>query len=340
MKRFLLVTLVLMSLGLMSCSTTKVRESFCPSRIYYNDTFCVKEYQEKDNPCVLGSKRDYTALAKRITKGCRNDYERICAIYKWMCDNIKYDTSYEIYDADRCYRYKKGVCSAYCNLFYYIAKHAGVRTDIVRGLANNTVRIDGHVWIFAYINKNQGILLDPTWGAGSVSGLDFYKREDCWEWFNVDPKLMILTHFPDDESYQFLEKPVTKEEFLDFTTNPDINWVKNGISADYIFQKALEKDLSFPYLSRDFKDVLEIVSIPLTSTLKVGETYTFSLRPKINIYDMAIRCNDNWYDNWEISEDGTYTMTITLCCEGLLRIRTKMYERGSYGDEVFYDVKK
>ena len=177
-----------------------------------------KEYEEKENPYVLKSKCDYSIKVKSITKGCRNDYERICAIYKWICDNIQYDTSYEIYDADRCYKNKKGVCSAYCNLFYYMAKAAGVRTVIVNGSAKGFGGIGGHVWIFAYINKKQGILLDPTWGAGGVGGIGgttFYKSKDCWEWFNVDPKSLIKTHFPEDESYQFLEKPVTLEEFTE-----------------------------------------------------------------------------------------------------------------------------
>ena len=217
MKRYLsIVALLFMAINFVSCSTTKVRTIYCPERDYYNDTFCVKEYEEKENPYVLKSKRDYSIKVKSITKGCRNDYERICAIYKWICDNIQYDTSYEIYDADRCYKNKKGVCSAYCNLFYYMAKAAGVRTEIVNGSANGFGGIGGHVWIFAYINKKQGILLDPTWGAGGISSTDgktFIKRKDCWEWFNVDPEVMILTHFPEDETYQFLEKPVTLEEF-------------------------------------------------------------------------------------------------------------------------------
>ena len=99
-----------------------------------------------------------------------------------------------------------------------MAKAAGVRTEIVNGSAKGFGGIGGHVWIFAYINKKQGILLDPTWGAGGISSADgktFIKSKDCWEWFNVDPKSLIKTHFPEDESYQFLEKPVTLEEFTE-----------------------------------------------------------------------------------------------------------------------------
>ena len=107
MKRYLsIVALLFMAICFASCSTTKARAVFCPERDYYNDTFCVKVYEEKENPYVLKSRRDYTIKVKSITKGCRNDYERICAIYKWMCDNIQYDTSYEIYDAQTVLFYK------------------------------------------------------------------------------------------------------------------------------------------------------------------------------------------------------------------------------------------
>ena len=50
---------------------------------------------------------------------------------------------------------------------------------------------DGHGWIFAYTKKNYGILLDPTWGAGSVNGNEFTKSNDCWMWFNVSPEWMM-----------------------------------------------------------------------------------------------------------------------------------------------------
>lgn len=349
MKRSLSIIAVLMiCVVVSSCSQknlfTRKRvhnyECFCQTNHHFKDTSYFKEYHEEKNPYVYKSTRDYTTIAKSITKNCKTDYEKVCAIYKWICDNISYDTSYEIYDADRCYRYKKGICSAYCNLFYYIAKAADVRTKIVKGFTKDYLgNIDdrGHVWIFAYIDKDYGILLDPTWGAGSVGlcGGDFIKREDCWEWFNVDPKWMIFSHFPDDKSYQFLEDTLTLDEFRALP-KAYFEWLKY-VTPSYIYERASNNELSMPSFHSSSHTLLEIVSIPMVENLNVGETYTFSIRPKAGL-DWAIDVNGKWYDDWEKSDDGTYTMTITISSNGMLSIRVKLKEGEIYRRVVNYDL--
>ena len=128
---------------------------------------------------MLKTHYDYTNLSRSITKGCKTDYDKVRAIYKWMCDNIEYDTSYKIYDADNCFDNRKGVCQAYCNLFYNMAKSIGIKVEIISGISKDSygnIGSTGHSWLFAYVEDNYGILLDPTWGAGSVSNGKFVKE--------------------------------------------------------------------------------------------------------------------------------------------------------------------
>ena len=90
-----------------------------------------KEHIDSIDMYVHDSHYDYSEVAKSITATCEDDYQKIRAIYKWICDNIAYDTSYSIYSADNCWDAKKGVCQAYCELFYQIAKAANVKAEIV-----------------------------------------------------------------------------------------------------------------------------------------------------------------------------------------------------------------
>ena len=123
-----------------------------------------KDYYKKpkndEDIKVHESHYDFTTLAESITQDCNSDYEKIRAIYKWLCDNIEYDTDYRIYHADECYDERKGVCQAYCELFYYLAKSAGVKSEIISGNSRDSeghFSEKGHAWIFAYTRKNHGI---------------------------------------------------------------------------------------------------------------------------------------------------------------------------------------
>ena len=153
---------------------------------------------------------DYTPIAKRIVKGCKTDYDKAKAIYKWLCDSIVYDYSLTICSPDVCYEKKKGICNAYSELFCQLAKPVGLRAEKVSGKSKSiTGEIPkmGHAWVIVYV-KNRALLCDPTWGAGGVDESDikksknnwrklqsyWKKSKNCWEWFDVPPCWMIFTH--------------------------------------------------------------------------------------------------------------------------------------------------
>ena len=142
--------------------------------------------------------------------------EKAKAIYNWICDNIKYDTTEQISDAETCYKTRRGVCQAYCELFCYMAEAVGLTADIITG---KTKDMDGkisgnkHSWIYVYTHAYDGLLIDPTWGAGSVDGVKFIKSKDNSAWFNVGPYRMIFTHFPDQQHWAKLDITITEEQF-------------------------------------------------------------------------------------------------------------------------------
>ena len=136
--------------------------------------------------------------------------EKARAIYNWICDNIAYDTTKQIHDADTCYRKKIGVCQAYCELFCYMAEKTGVTAEIVTGYAKDasgTVSVEEkHSWLYVYTDGYDGIFIEPTWGAGSVNKANqFVKSTDNSMWFDVKPEGMAYTHYPDDTNWLKLD---------------------------------------------------------------------------------------------------------------------------------------
>ena len=148
--------------------------------------------------------------------------EKARAIYNWLCENIAYDTTKQIHDAETCYKTKRGVCQAYCELFCYMAEAAGLTAEVIAGItkdAEGTVSEDKHSWIYVYTHAYDGMLVDPTWGAGAVNGVKYVKSEDNSIWFNVSPYWMIFSHYPDEQYWTKLDIPITEEQFraLPFT---------------------------------------------------------------------------------------------------------------------------
>ena len=63
--------------------------------------------------------------------------EKARTIYNWICDNIAYDTTKQIHDAETCYISRRGVCQAYCELFCYMAEAVGMTADVIVGITKD-----------------------------------------------------------------------------------------------------------------------------------------------------------------------------------------------------------
>lgn len=282
-----------------------------PENVYFKNVAYYKRPNYENNPFLMESHYDYINVALTLTANCTDDYERICAIYKWICDNIKYDTSYKIYDADNCFDNRKGVCQAYCNLFYHIAKSIGIRTEIIGGKSKDyygNINSSGHAWIFAYTDDSHGILLDPTWGAGSVNGKEFIKSDDCWIWFNVSPEWMILSHFPDDESYQLLDKPMSLSKFYTLTPTNSL-WIEYGLNSEVLYNKLMNGTLSMPTFYSNGEGQFKFIDIPIQESLKIGQTYTFRIK-LLEQNDICIINGSTFSrtEDWEYEGNGIYSI--------------------------------
>lgn len=260
------------------------------------------------NPKTVSETRyDWSELAQSITQGKTTNYDKAYAIYRWLCDNIAYDTFYSIYDADTAYEQKRGVCQAYCEMFYRLGEAVGLSVDIISGMAKDNdgnVSDDGHSWVFVRTDGNAGILVDPTWGAGGLEDGKFTPSEKDDSWFHVDPAWMIFTHYPNDESYQMLDATI---DYSSFNLLPPLSPSLGnfGFKADELLASSLAGNiLDMPKCFDINKN--KIIQIPLDGTLRVGATYDFILEPEAD-YEFVIINGDEQDKSWK-RNNGSHLM--------------------------------
>lgn len=286
-----------------------------------NDTSFTQE-PKKRIKYVAYKEDDFRIRAENITMWCEGDYDKVKTLYEWICTNIAFDTTYTIDDPGFCFDNRRGVCQAYCELFYQLSRAIGIESYIVKGTSRND-RGDigmGHAWIAVKID-GRTILMDPTWGAGTVvsnssNKLVFKRNEDIWTWFDVQPEVMIFTHCPDEKyaDMQGLDNPLTLKEFKALPSGA-FAWSMYGMDIAEIYRRARYEGATMPKVMVTPKDYkLQIVDIPYTKELRVASTYTF--RVKLNDEKVLVAITDGSaftkLEKWHDEGDGVYSIDYTV----------------------------
>ena len=149
---------------------------FDASYYYFDLTVNVTYYataeqeQELDAACA--------ALLSSLNIRDASDYDKVKAIYDYMCANIVYDydnlsdDSYTLkYSAYAALINGTAVCQGYANLFYRLALSSGVDTRLIAGTGNG----GNHAWNIVQIGDLY-YDLDSTWGASYYS----YDKGNTW----------------------------------------------------------------------------------------------------------------------------------------------------------------
>ncbi|MGZ4035692.1 MAG: transglutaminase domain-containing protein [Bacteroidia bacterium] len=224
-------------------------------------TFFIADFSFSQNVKVNFSKIDAYAisvkgindpgkLSKKLTSPYKTDLEKARSIFRWIAENIAYDTKefhsdsahsihYKIYkDIDmtvknpdnefnlRLSEYvlknKKGICEGYAALFKVLCDSANLKAEIINGIAKNSVKNIGtamsenHAWNAIFLD-NKWQLLDATWASGSCNDsiTKFTKKyDDCY--FLTLPNKMIINHFPTNSKWFLFPNPPTRAQFLSY----------------------------------------------------------------------------------------------------------------------------
>ncbi|CAG8560557.1 4048_t:CDS:2 [Paraglomus occultum] len=167
-------------------------------------------------------------LSKRLTSRWKGkEIYQLRAIYTWIAENISYDANAFFsgkpgsQNADDVMKKGTAVCDGYAELFKALAEEAGLNVRKITGKAKGAGYKPGddletsqleHAWIGVCLD-GEYLLIDPTWGAGTLNGRTFNRHFDPF-YFLASPQQFIYSHLPDDENEQYLSPPVTQELFI------------------------------------------------------------------------------------------------------------------------------
>lgn len=190
-------------------------------------------------------------LALKLTRTLSTEEEKARVFFMWIAHHIRYDCGkfhkpdkpefsgrtkeeflekvkkWELSEIEKTLKYKKGVCADYSRLYMALSDAVGLEAVVITGNARDFYKPHSsafgmpHAWNAVRI-ENEWRLLDATWGAGYTDAevRKFYRRVSPGFFF-TPPDLFLQSHFPNDEKWQLLEKPLSKK---DFTDQPLVNY--------------------------------------------------------------------------------------------------------------------
>ena len=279
----------------------------------------------------------YDTLAKEITQGCNNNYERALAIYRWICANISYDLEGEANSADKCLKLRRGTSFGYSQLYARLAQQVGMQPIVVAGKAKGGPILKGHCWVYVKCDEKD-VLIDPMWGSGSIKDGQFIRSENDESWFDVKPEWMIFTHFPQEKKYQFIKKKINEEKFKELPVlYPYIE--KYGFDAATVLKTVREKESGAPEIF-DLTDWLdaEFTEAPIQEELRVGQEYCFTVK-KRSAHKLLLICGSEYVteDMWQCS-DSIYTLSYRPFKADKLSLSFEHNNDGIYTTAIEYKI--
>ena len=155
---------------------------------------------------ALESEVDVNDVVRYVIKGQTEGRIKIKTIVAYLRENIQFMDD-ETEDSDQTIslllgKNRRAGSKGIAKLFAEMLKVAGLQTNVVEGelktdLSIQTRNSTKHFWNKIRVGTNDQ-LYDISLGD---------------RWMNVDPVLMIHSHFPLDETHQLLEIPLTRVEF-------------------------------------------------------------------------------------------------------------------------------
>lgn len=259
------------------------------------------DYSSLDNHALAApreAERSYETLAGYLVSPAKNDGEKVRVIFRWITQNISYDTkgffsgTLSASSAKNALKEKKAGCDGYAGLFEQLAKVSNLEVVKISGFAKGYGFIAGsttdqrpnHAWNAVRI-EGQWRLLDCTWGAGSIDERKQFRRQFQDHYFLTPPEEFIYDHFPTEAQWQLLDPPVSREQFEKFVyLRPGFFHaglkLKSHTTAGILANDGVTITLEAP------EDAL-VMAMLSQGEKKLDDTFTFCHRSERNI---EIRC--------------------------------------------------
>ena len=230
-------------------------------------------------------------LVEYLVRPARNDLEKTRAVFRWVAENIRYDTDSYFSGNIRSANPKevlqsgKAVCSGYSGLFEMLAEKAGLNVVSIAGFGKGygyregqKIRSVNHAWNAVKID-GKWYLLDATWAAGGYSDQHGkWGREFDESYFLSPPEVFALTHLPRDTKWQLLDQPLTREQFQRYPRIEPVFFTV-GFDANEVLQRLKRNpDLETPQIYTLLKKIdVHIEEAPVSGVLSRKKNYTFTI---------------------------------------------------------------
>ena len=146
----------------------------------YNISYYTTSEQETEMDAFARNFVGSDAIKKAATP-----YEKVKAIYDWLCTNVVYDhtnlNSPEYMLKHTAYAAAinhTAVCQGYAVLFYRLALECGIDARVIAGKGKGANGWEDHAWNIVKLGGNY-YLLDATWDATK----ELYQKPAKYDWF-------------------------------------------------------------------------------------------------------------------------------------------------------------
>jgi len=225
-------------------------------------------------------------IAGFINTNFKSDNDKIRAVFYWTASNISYDvknafslnsnqTASE--KIEKVLKTKKGVCIHYAEVFNEISNKVGVKSLIIEGYTkqNGKIATLSHAWCAAQID-NKWYIFDPTWGSGGLYNGKFVKKINNY-YFKAEPSKIIDSHIPFDFLWQFLNYPITNQEFYEGKVQVDKS------KKYFDFDSELKRQDSLSDMERVSESIKRIEANGIKN--KMIFDYLTSKRKELDVYN-------------------------------------------------------
>lgn len=269
-------------------------------------------YAEVDQHALTYRDRDFGSISKladSLTSRFPEEHQKARAIYRWITDNIAYDCKAyhnpgkRTDDYEEVLRRRQAVCAGYASLFKALCDYSGLDCEIIKGYVRNGYRgignediVENHAWNAVRLN-DEWHLVDVTWGSGYTDEkVRRFTKSYSDNYFLTDPKLFILSHYPNNKKWQLLDRTVTKKKFssfpyvwdgyydnkvVAFAPRKGIIRTNAGNPVQFRFKTAREVKISSVLVYTDFEQKPEKVKI---KTRKRGISFRYTFPQKGDYY--------------------------------------------------------
>ncbi len=274
------------------------------------------------------------ALVEYLIRPAKDDMEKARLLFYWIAANIRYDDqgyntgNYGDCTSEGVLRSRTAVCAGFSELFCAMGQEAGLEIIKISGYSKGVSYIPGkrfnaanHAWNAIRINGGWK-LFDVTWaqGYGTTDGgtlRSAVKFDDFW--FDTDPYVFLFSHLPVDADKQFIDRPISREDFESMPEVPE-SFFKFGFEGKTCLRKVLNGEI------KEFPDIystrcrVKAISLPTEGRLESGTPLKFVIKSE-DATDLKIINNGEFIP---FSKEGdTFTLVFTPK-EGDLTVCSKL----------------